>query len=448
MRPFMQFVIGAVFLCAYLSTGVQLLPSAVKFVPDVCSILIAAYVIVEGARRKFRNVDPKYWILLGALAFSLVCGPLVNQEAPGPIVSGLRYYARAMPLFLLPAVVDFSDRDLKSFMLTILGFSLLQVPVAAYQKYTFISHGWWTGDGVFGTLMISGILSVFLISVLCVMAALTIRGFVDKKIFFFSFLLLVIPMSINETKATFLLLPIGLLLTFLVASPRGRRLIVLGQALIVLTVAGAVLVPTYNHFNKRDDGGKSFTVEEFFTQDKMLDEYLTKGAGVGSGKEAGRLDALRAPFVGLQDEPLKLFFGLGMGNASKSSLGSQFEGRYRSVYWNFMQASSVSGFLVELGLFGTALILMLHIAVLRDCIFVGRHDEGLRSAISAGMVGVLVVVTLGLFYTMTHTYESVSYMFWLFAGIVAARRRQLVSQRVRARQRTRLPLATAGARAG
>src|SRR5271169_4384288 len=101
----MYVVIATAMLSAYVSSpDVHLAPSVVKYLPDLVSAVLMVYIFVEGVRQQFRYVNVKYWLIFGALALTILCGPLVNQEEVGPIVAGIRYCVRAIPLFFLPAV--------------------------------------------------------------------------------------------------------------------------------------------------------------------------------------------------------------------------------------------------------------------------------------------------------------------------------------------------------
>jgi hypothetical protein len=411
-------------LAAYVSDpSVHLLPAPFKFLPDLLSVIVVIYVIAEGSRQRFRLVNPKYWFTFGALAVAVMCGPLINQEAVGPIVNGMRWYLRAIPFFFVPAIARFDDADLEKMLKLFLGFSLLQCPVALYQRISNEAIGNTTGDVVFGTMMDSGVLSLFLIAALSVMSALMLRGRLGKVWYCILFLLLLIPMSINETKVTVFLLPIALFASFVAAAPPRRRLLVSLQAVIFLIIAGAIFVPVYDYYNRNVPG--QFQIEDFLTNSAEFSKYMDRKAKVGTEDEAGRSDSLRAPFLAFAHDPVKMVFGLGLGNASKSSLGSQFTGRYKPLYWPFMQELSISAFLFEIGLLGASLVLFLHWLVLRDALFVGKHDQGLVGTLAVGYLGVWATITIGLFYATIHLFEVLSFTFWFFSGLIAARREQL-----------------------
>lgn len=424
MRALMLLVIVAVMLASYLSSpAIGLAPGPVRLLPDALAGIVALYVLVVGARDQFRLVDAKYWILFGALAVVVAAGPLVNGESPGPIVNGIRYYLRAIPFFFLPAVFRFSEQDLRRIYGLILFFCLVQVPIAIYQRLDLAARGHFTGDDVFGTVMHSGILSILLICALCILASLTVRGRFPKLWFGVCFLLLIIPMSINETKISLLVLPVALLATFYFASPPGRRLVVTASALGLISLGGAIFVPLYNYYNTLNNP-VPMTVGDWFDS-KTLKSYLKTDARVGSTDEAGRLDALTLAFREFSGDPIKLAFGVGLGNASQSSLGEQFSGRYQTLYWQYVLAVSMGAFLLEIGLLGALLVLALHIALLRDSLVVLRIDQGLVADVAPGYVGLWIAILVGLFYTSIHTFEVLSFLVFFTSGLLAARRTEL-----------------------
>jgi hypothetical protein len=432
MHYLMYLVILSVTLMSYLSVAIHVLPSPFKFVPDVLSVIVAVWVVAVGLRTHFRLIAAKYWLVFGALVVVIFCGVVANGDQPGPIVSGLRYYLRAVPFFFVPAVFNLEDWKIRRYMTLLLGLSLVQVPLAIYQRHVIFIHERYSGDDVYGTLMLSGILSMFLICVLCVLAGLMLRHRFGKIAFVVLMMVLVIPMSINETKVTVFLLPIALLATFFVGSPPEKRVKVTAVALLLIAGAGAIFVPLYDYYNTKNNP-YPFTIEDFVSNKQSLQTYLDQGTDVGSRKEAGRIDALTTPLHALARDPIKLAFGLGVGNASHSSIGSQFMGAYQGVYGRYSLETSAAAFTLEMGLLGLALILLWHWHVWRDALAVAREDQGLIGAIAAGWVGASFVIVPGLFYINCHGYESLSYMFWFFSGIVASARVRLSLAKARER---------------
>src|SRR5579863_5533577 len=163
------FVLGAAMLAEFFSTpGVHggpnfgVLPSPLRFLPEAMTGIVAVYVLFAGVRKQFHRIPVKYWFLFGALSLILVCGILANDEATGPVLNGMRYYLRAIPVFFLPAILEMTDEQLRRVLRYVTGLALLQTPISMYQRYVLESGGHSSGDGVSGSLMDSGAMTLIL----------------------------------------------------------------------------------------------------------------------------------------------------------------------------------------------------------------------------------------------------------------------------------------------
>ena len=416
----MYFVILTVTFATFLSS-VHLLPGVAKFLPEMLSVLVAAFVIVAGAQGGFGRVSAKYWLAFSVTAVALLCGALANFEAPGPLMAGLRYYVRCIPFFFVPAICKFDERQLWKFMRLILAICLIQLPISAYQRFRLVATGHNSGDKVYGSLMLSGTLSLFLICVLCVLTVLAVRKRVGIPTYVGLFVALLLPMSINETKITFFVLPPCLLASFVFASDRGKRLRIAAVGVSALCVAGAIFIPLYDYFNALYSYDEHpFRIEDYFDPKSTTNDTLETGASVGRRREAGRIDCVVVPLQELSRDPIKLAFGLGMGAISKSSLGPAYTGRYNGIYGRYQ--SSLGTFLFETGLLGTAMIAVLHGLIFLDALAVARQDKGLTGMLAVGWLPTVLLASLGLFYIDLHIYESFGYLFWFFSGWIAFQR--------------------------
>src|SRR5579871_3693270 len=180
-------------------------PVVFKLVPEMLSTLVAGYVLLEGMRSGFGGVAPKYWAVFVLVTFVMVCGILTNSVGAGPVFTGMRTYVRAMPLFLLPALYPFSERQIQQQLRLLLGIGLLQLPISGYQRYEVLARGGFSGDSVVGTFVESGPLSIVLICMAFVVLGLFIRKRIGLIPFLTLFFLLLFPTTINETKATIFL---------------------------------------------------------------------------------------------------------------------------------------------------------------------------------------------------------------------------------------------------
>jgi hypothetical protein len=364
--------------------------------------------------------------VFGGLVLTMSCGILANQVDSGPLFGGLRNYLRAMPLFFLPVAYAFEDRQLRKQLNLLFGICLLQCPLALYQRLSTLARGNQTGDETAGTLISSGILSLFLVCAGCVLTAAFLRKRISLKLFLPLFLLLVAPTMINETKVTLVVLPLGLLMTLAMGSHPGARLRNTFLAVCLLGIFGAIFVPVYDYFVSQGHGFHNPKIGELLSNQGRVGRYLDTGAEVGARK-AGRFDALEVPLEEIARDPVSLAFGFGLGNASESALGLQFTGRYFERYKPFL-LTTASTFMLEIGLLGLLGVLTLYLMVFNDSRVVARSDPGIVGTLAIAWPGVVAIVTVGTFYTITHVSAALSYLFWYFSGVIAAERVRLWTQ--------------------
>jgi hypothetical protein len=403
-------------------TASRILPRPLAFLPELLSAVALLYVGAVGARQRFRNVRASYWFAFGGIALVMLCGVIANDVAPGPVVAGMRYYLRAIPIFFLPAVYEFKDWQIRQQLRLLLLVGIIQLPFAWHQRLLVIRTFRFSGDSVVGTLLDSSILSIYLICVVCVITALFLRKRLSALTYFILFFYLLAATTINETKGTLILLPIALFTVVLVGTPPARRVRIFFLSVGLLAIFLAGFIPVYDYMERNNP--YYIGIEQFFTNEKAVDQYLDTHAAVGAQRETGRIDAVLVPLKRLSNDPVQLTFGLGIGNASHSSLGPQFVGAYFPLYAGFL-VSSLSIFILEIGIFGTALVFVLYWLVLRDSLAVARMDNSLTGWIAVGWAGVAVLVVVATPYKGMHTYGSVSYLFWYFSGLIAARRMRL-----------------------
>ena len=401
----------------------DVLPQLAKFLPELLSAVAGLVVVAMGAIQRFQFVRLAYWLVFAVIAISVLCGIFANGVESGPVINGMRVYLRALPFFFLPAVVRFTDGQIRRQLWLVFLLALAQVPIAVFQRWVVQSEGRWTGDPVSGTLEISSILSIFLISTACVLTGLHLRGRISKLAYIALFFLLLFPTMINETKGTLFLLPPGLLLAFVFGSPPQKRIRITITAVVMLAGFAAVFFPVYQMMLVNRPYGVPLT--DLFTQQGALEGKLMQSQQLGSYEDRappGRLDTVVVPLREISHDPVSLVFGLGIGSVRESSaLGPQFTGAYyrRLEYFTF---TSLGSFLSELGLLGTGLVFLLYWLIFQDSLAVARRDSSTTGAIAVGWCGVVGVVVLGCFYKQLEMFESLSYLFWYFSGLVAASR--------------------------
>ena len=430
MQIFIYAIFCIVMLCDF-AVQTLALPPIIRFLPEVASGFVILYVLVAGIRSRFQLVAPKYWLFFGAMVLVLVCGIIINNPGAGPLISGMRFYLRAVPMFFLAAVLPITEEHLTRQLKLLLALTFVQVPVAAYQRWVIFSEGRFTGDPVQGTLLDSGILSIFLICAGLVLTGVLLKRRIGRLRYAVLLLLLLSPTTINETKVTVILLPFGLLTTLILGADKGKRLRYAGMALAFLVTFGAIFVPIYDKMEENDP--YKINIVDFFTNQQQLNRYLVSKdprSGLGGTRPARRGDALRIPIQYLAKDPVLLAFGLGLGNASPSTLGKNFQGSYYFLFQSVLTLS-FSFFILEFGIFGVLLIGALFWMVFSDSLRVAHRDTTLTGALAAGWIGVVAIFALATMYTVYQYFTSVTYLYWYFSGVICARAMSLRLETVR-----------------
>jgi hypothetical protein len=402
------------------------LPRIVRFLPEFLTFITVIVVFVLGVQTRFRFIAAHYWLVFALMSFIVIGGTLANNVEPGPTIAGMRYYLRAIPFFFLPAVCNFTDEQVKQQFKLLLLLAFVQVPVAMYQR---VALNWenHSGDSIVGTLRISSIMSVFLISTALVIVGLVASNRLSRLKGALLFLLILAPTMINETKGTVVLLPLGVFTAMMIGARPGRRLPMAAWTVVLLAGFGAMFVPVYDFMNRNNP--YPVPIIEFFADKQNIDRYVEQGdhVGLGATHMVGRKDAITLSLDYLARDPTRFVFGLGMGNVSDSQLGDGFTGAYFELFRNISVLSSGSVFLLEIGLLGTATLYLLYWLIFRDALALSRQDPGIRGSLAIGWAGVAAVFVLATFYQRIHEFESLAYLFWYFSGMVAARRMQLAA---------------------
>lgn len=398
------------------------LPGMSKLVPDALSAVAVLLVILLGVQNRFRYVRPAYWLLFASMAIVMLFGAIANSLEPGPIVAGMRNYLRAIPFFLLPAVYLYSERQVGRQLSVLLAIALIQLPLALEQRLHALSRDNTSGDEAFGTLITTGYASVFAVCVACILTAMYLRNRLRAVPFFVLLLITLGPTAVNETKATFVLLPVGLIVVYLTTAAPGQRVRNLLASTMALIVAGAIIVPVYNYFGEMRQWGGG-TAQDYFLDRERFVSYVFREGGESSGKP-GRGTAMIVATKEISKDPVTFSFGKGIGNVSDSVLGPKFSGKYFDVYRDYLTSGATS-FLLEIGALGTALAIAIGLAIYRDARRVAANDDSLIGALAAGWTGVAIVTLLGIAYIDNTASAALSYVFWFYSGLIAARRMAL-----------------------
>jgi hypothetical protein len=228
---------------------------------------------------------------------------------------------------------------------------------------------------------------------------------------------LFLPTTINETKATLLLLPFALAVPALLIPGKAHLLRKLMPLFAVGVIGVTAFVFVYNYLIQyREYAGP---ISEYFSGD-TLRYYLYTGAANQDEAYIGRFDSIEIALEHTSRDPLKLAFGYGAGNVSESFL-PEFAGRYWSYFLRFgVGETQVTTFLWEIGVVGLLAYLYLFALVGRDALTLARSKDPAAWLGQLWAVAV-VIMTFALIYKAVFSMNDFGYLFWYFSGVVASR---------------------------
>jgi len=403
----------SIFLFDYISKPLGALGRYVTWFPELLSILVMPVILGRFMLGATRNVPPKWFLFLALFLLNIIIGIVVNSVPAGPLIAGFRAYLKFIPFFLLPFVYHFSSQQIEGQLKVLLFFFIIQAPVALYQRLV-VSKGLLTGDYVKGTLSSSGQLTV----ILCCAIAVIISFYLAKKISLTKvvviFFLLFIPMTINETKATLILLPIALAFPFYFSSHK----IKLEQLIpmIVLGIATAIaFVLVYDYFMRPRWG---YGLVDFLTQEGRAGNYLYRGHNYKFYSQVGKVDSFVIAFNTISEDLLRFFFGFGIGNVSES-FSPWLSGEYAEKYSAFNVKTSVLTLILwELGVFGVISYYVLYLMILKDSKGLSINDNNITGVLSQGWRTVVVIIMVGTAYANFLQENVTGYLFWYLSGYI------------------------------
>jgi hypothetical protein len=404
----------------------ELVPSRFSYLPELLSgvalLCVAGRFIVT--RRLY--IERHYLFVLFALAVSMLCAIVWQAPSPGAIISGLRHYLKFFPLLLVPAVFEFTPRQLKM-QLVVLGVVLaLQPPLAVYQRFFEYASEMHSGDLIVGSLGTAGTMSLLMVGAIAFVTCAYLRGRVGLVVILLATAYLSAPTMINETKIAVLVLPLALLLPLLFTPDRGqalrKMLPLLGCGALTLAAFVAVydFIAEYNEYNT--------PLADFLTE-RAITSYLYTGND--SAMEIGyvsRLDSIVLALERQSQDLVAFVFGLGPGNISLSTIPG-FAGEY--AHYNVLYGASqteVSRLLWELGILGVVIFGLLMWFQLKDSLWLSRQ-QGFFGYFGHAWFVCSVLFIVMFVYLDWLGLDDVSAPFWFFAGVVGAAKARLLAAR-------------------
>ncbi len=418
----MSILLVFTFTLDYFAVKLGLISRLFTLIPEFISLLVALVVIARSiVLRRWEQPGRYIWLFVALFLFGMI-GAVAEAVDPGPLTFGLRNYFKFVPLFLLPAVYQFSDKQMRVVLGTFLVMVALQVPLAFFQRFVQFSDAMHTGDPITGSVTVSSSLTM----VLCLAIALVITLYVHRKITLslalVLFCFLAAPTAINETKATVLLLPVATLGPFFLArgvEKKWRKAI----PVIAICAFGLIAFATvYDTMIEARWGGTGVT--EFFTGEK-IEGYLYRGSEEGD-LNIGRLDSMILPLSVMSDNWMQIMFGLGIGNVSQAPL-PELQGAHFEMGKELGFGMTAIGNLIwETGLVGVTLYLAIFWMIWRDTRRCAALDGDSNYGWGYTWWSICVVIfVLGFAYKSVLQLNELGYMVFFWSGITVSRYWQL-----------------------
>lgn len=420
MSLLISLLLVSTFVFDYLAIKLGVISKVFTLVPEVFSLMVV--LVIVGRSLVLRSWEQPIRYVWFFVAFFLVCMIGIAAEAvdPGPLMNGLRNYFKFLPLLLLPAVYQFSDKQLK-IVLGVFAFMVaLQVPLAYFQRFVQFADRMHTGDPITGSVTASSALTM----VLCLAIALVMALYIHRKIALSMalvlFCFLAAPTAVNETKATILLLPAAVLGPFFLArgvEGKWRKIVpVLG-----ICAFGVVAFATiYNTMIEARWGGTGIT--EFFAG-AGYEAYLYRGSAQHDFvHNIGRVDSVILPITIMSDNWMQLLFGLGIGNVSQSALPG-VEGAYAELAKDQGFGMTAIGNLIwETGIVGLIVYLAFFVFIWRDARRCAIEDTDSDTSWHCTWWSTCILIyVFGLLYKSVLELNELGYMLFFWSGIIASR---------------------------
>ncbi|MBK8161628.1 MAG: hypothetical protein IPK65_00300 [Gammaproteobacteria bacterium] len=435
MNTAVHVLIVSIFTIPFLSKTLGILPRIVSLLPEVISgaLLIAA--LLRAAHFKKISIKRGYIVLFSLFCLHIMLGAILNGEQPGTFLSGLRNYLKYAPLFLVPAVYDFKDKEIASQFHLLLFLGLSQFPFVIYQKFVEGKHA----DLVAGTLGVGSVMSIYLVCLIAILLGYYFRSKLSTGRFLSLVFLLFIPTTLNETKSILIFFPAAFLVVMALSGiSRDAKIRIIGAGASFCAMLGTFFL-VYSLFFSADrerglldffldpETGVKFYLYSGDSQEidakRVLDQnQVIIGALPTVDRDEDkirRIDNIILPIRVLSEDPVKLLVGLGIGNASDSFISS-FSGKYSQLGSLDSSYTALSIFLWEIGLIGVLIFFLFFYMIFHDAKSLSGGKEFIGN-FSVGWASIAVIIALSIPYKNFLTFDVLGYLFFYYSGYVAAK---------------------------
>jgi hypothetical protein len=398
---------------------IGIFPGRSNILVDGFSLLVMLHTILAFAVLKKFYGNYKYLFLcLFAFVF-ILAGSILNELNISTIILGMRQYLKFFPFFFLPFVLNFNSKEIKNILLLLVGLLLFQLPMAIVQRF-FIYHSIYTGDVVGGSIKHSGALSVLLIFGITIVYSFYLKERINLKIFLVLTILFFIPTAVNETKITFFLIPFAIILPIVLS--KNQNFLKKLKGLFICSLMAIIFVLSFIYaYDKLYGLNRSFI--DYLIQEKegrgyVFQEKVEIGE-INQKSEVGRFATLNLAYSYFSKEPLKIFFGTGVGTSKFRKIGF-LETKDIDLDLYNPDTSTVSMLFWETGLIGLSLYFIFLLFLFKDA-FYFRADKTFYGALGLGWASVCIITIPVAFYLNLFYLDVINVPFCFLSGVIVSK---------------------------
>jgi hypothetical protein len=408
IKLFLYLLISGLFILDWLFLTYGIGIRQMTWIPEFISIIIAVLIPFRTAVTKEAHMPVKYMFLLIIYIAHIAIGFLLNDVTGWTMLSGVRIYAKFIPIFLVGLIFPLTAQEFKKLVLFVFVLAMIQFPVVLWQRFIAFATSI-SGDPMGGTVghSSSGVLSIFLLIIISFLVAFYVKEQISLPVFILALVAAFIPTTLNETKITFILLPISFIFPAIFIKAKRKTIFRVMLVMFIFLGSFFVLKGIYDHFQSQRWG---YGIQTFVTMPGRLEGY-----------SRNRLDPIKHSFTNAAKDPRFLFFGRGAGNVSEG-FTPRLSGKYvREGKYFGVGGVSFPKMIWEIGIIGTILLFLFPFFIFLDAAGLSKKEDFL-GAFSLGMVSFPVFFSLSILYTNTMDSNLLIYLFFLSAGHIARQR--------------------------
>ncbi len=408
------------FLINYLVTSLAIFPYETIWLQDVIILLLfmkgIGYAIKE-KRLKGTPID----IVLVLLVITYIFSAFGNNSSIIGLTVAIRRPLKYILLFYALIYLDLNEVNFKKIFRILIVIAFLQIPIVLFQHYIYDTNigyylarfggAWGKVDFCTGSVGRGGTstLAFLLISFFLIFLGSRVLENRSKEFPLLPAFLLLIPLPFALSIGANYLFPLaGAFVLFFYRFP--KKIIIKGVLLVMLAAIFLLIIKTSIRTDIMTD-----------IRGRIVGEQTYALTG---GRQTGRLGSLRATYQAINEDPFSFLLGKGPGRLTVSHFvehkGALFNPRFPFI--SHLQVTNIAG---EVGVLGLAFF---YIMIFRIFLFANNalkeFEDPYWRTISYGLMGIIVLFTLGSVYISPWFIDHLSFLFWfLLSGIFLEWRR-------------------------